>query len=54
MDKLNNINEIMEVIKESDALKDHWRNYQTKFNYAEDVSYEDTMQVLEEIIKETI
>ena len=50
MDKLNNIDEIMEVIKESDALKEHWKNYQSKFSYAEDISYEDTMRVLEEII----
>ena len=50
IDKLNNIDEIMEVIKESDALKEHWKNYQSKFSYAEDISYEDTMRVLEEII----
>lgn len=49
-DKLNNIDEIMEVIKDSDALKEHWKNYQSKFSYAEDISYEDTMKVLEEII----
>ncbi len=49
MDKLNNIDEIMEVIKESEALKKHWKNYQSKFSYAEDISYEDTMKVLEEI-----
>ena len=49
MDKLNNIDEIMEVIKESDVLKEHWKNYQSKFSYAEDISYEDTMNVLEEI-----
>lgn len=49
-DKLNNIDEIMEVIKDSDALKEHWKNYQSKFSYAEDISYEDTMRVLEEII----
>lgn len=47
---MNNIDEIMEVIKESDALKEHWKNYQSKFSYAEDISYEDTMKVLEEII----
>ena len=51
MDKLKNIDEIMEVIKESDALKGHWKNYQSKFSYAEDISYEDTMKVLEEIKK---
>ena len=51
MDKLNNIGEIMEVIKESDVLKEHWKNYQSKFSYAEDISYEDTMKVLEEIVR---
>ena len=49
MNKFNNIDEIMEVIKENDVLKGHWRNYQVKFSYAEDISYEDTIEVLEEI-----
>ena len=49
-DKFDNIDEIMEVIKDSDALKEHWKNYQSKFGYAEDISYEDTMKVLEEIV----
>ena len=49
IDKLNNIDEIMEVIKNSEALKEHWKNYQSKFSYAEEISYEDTMRVLKEI-----
>ena len=49
IDKLNNIDEIMEVIKESDVLKEHWKNYKSKFSYAEDINYEDTIRVLEEI-----
>lgn len=51
IDKLNNIYEIMEVIKESDVLKEHWKNYQSKYSYAEDISYEDIIEVLESIIK---
>ncbi len=51
IDKLNNINEIMEVIKESDTLRSHWKNYQSKFSYAEDITYEDTINVLERIIE---
>lgn len=39
----------MEVIKESDALKEHWKNYQSKFSYVDDIGYEDTIDVLEEI-----
>lgn len=42
----------MGVIKESDALKEHWKNYQSKFSYAEDISYEDTIEVLEKITNE--
>ena len=51
MDKLNNINEIIEVVKESEILKEHWRNYKSKFSYAEDISYEETIEVLERIIE---
>lgn len=51
MNKLNNIDEIMEVIKESAVLKEHWENYQRKFSYAEEISYEDTVTVLEDIIR---
>lgn len=54
MDNLKKIEEIMVVIKNSDILKEHWKNYQSKFSYAEDISYEDTMRVLEEIEKISI
>lgn len=50
MHNLESINEIMRVIEDSDVLKEHWKNYQSKFSYAKDISYEDTMEVLEEII----
>ena len=52
-DKFDNMDEIMEVIKDSEALKEHWKNYQSKFSYAEDISYKDTVKVLKEIIKNT-
>ena len=48
-ENLDNIDEIIDVIKESDILQEHWKNYQSKFSYAEEISYEDTMKVLEEI-----
>ncbi|MCI9247266.1 MAG: nucleotidyl transferase AbiEii/AbiGii toxin family protein [Clostridia bacterium] len=47
--KLNDINEIMEAIEKNDSLKEHWKNYQSKFSYAKDISYEDTIDVLEKI-----
>ena len=28
-DKFDNMDEIMEVIKDSEALKEHWKNYQS-------------------------
>lgn len=49
VNKLNDINEIMEAIEKSDSLKEHWKNYQSKFSYAKDISYEDTIDVLEKI-----
>jgi hypothetical protein len=51
IDKLDNIDEIMKVIKESEILKEHWKNYQSKFSYAEDISYDDTIKVLEKIVR---
>ncbi len=51
IDKLNNIDEIMENIKDSNSLKEYWKNYKEKFSYAEDISYEDTVRALEEIVK---
>lgn len=51
MHNLEDIDEIMGVIKDSNALKEHWKNYQSKFSYAEDISYEDTIRVLEEMAK---
>lgn len=51
MHNLENIDEIIEVIKESDILKEHWKNYQSKFSYAEDISYEETVKVLIDIVK---
>ncbi len=50
IEKLNNIDEIMEVIKDSEVLKEHWKNYQSKFSYAEDISYENTVKVLKKIV----
>ena len=49
IDNLKNIDEIVEAIKESKTLKEHWKNYQSKFSYAEDISYENTIHALEEI-----
>lgn len=49
-DKLDNIDEIMIAIRDSEVLKMHWQNYQSKFAYAEDIDYKDTIKVIIEII----
>lgn len=48
-DKLNNIEEIIQAIRDSEALKNHWNNYQFKFTYAEAISYEDTIRIIQAI-----
>lgn len=49
-DKLNNIEEIIQAIRDSEVLKNHWNNYQSKFTYAEDISYEDTIKIIRAIV----
>ena len=49
-DKLNNIEEIIQAIRDSEVLKNHWNNYQSKFTYAEDISYEDTIKIIRAIL----
>lgn len=39
------------TIKNSDVLKLRWKNYQRKYKYAEDVTYEDIINILEEVVK---
>ena len=49
-DKLNNIEEIMQAIRDDEGLKSHWNNYQSKYTYAEDISYEDTIRIIQAIV----
>lgn len=46
---LEKINEQIQSIENSEELKEIWENYQNKFSYAEDISYEDTIKVIKEI-----
>ena len=48
---LENIEKCMSEIENSEDLKEIWKNYQNKFSYAEDVSYQDTINAIKEFIK---
>ena len=41
----------MYEFENSEDLKEIWKNYQNKFSYAEDVSYQDTINAIKEFIK---
>ena len=46
---LEKINEQIQSIENSKELKEIWTNYQSKFSYAGDISYEDTIIVIKDI-----
>ena len=48
---LENIEKYMSEIENSEDLKEIWKNYQNKFSYAEDISYQDTINAIKEFIK---
>ncbi|MFV0528956.1 MAG: nucleotidyl transferase AbiEii/AbiGii toxin family protein [Lachnospiraceae bacterium] len=39
---LNNYQDILEAIQNSEIMQNHWRRYQKDFEYANDISFEDT------------
>lgn len=47
---ISDINEIMTQISSNPALKNMWGKYQKKFTYAANISYENIMNVLYEIV----
>lgn len=48
---LENINKQIFEIENSDDLKEIWNNYQKKFTYANDISFQDTIGAIKEIVK---
>lgn len=46
---LENIDSQINEIENSDDLKEIWNNYQNKFSYANDISFQDTIDVIKEI-----
>lgn len=46
---LSNLQKSISDIETSDDLKELWENYQNKFSYAEDISYDDIMKAIKKI-----
>lgn len=49
---LNNYSEIIHMIRNSNQLRDHWEKYRKEFEYARDISFDDTCDSLEAIMKQ--
>jgi len=48
---LENMDKQLDDIENSEDLKEIWSNYQNKFPYAKDISYEETIRAIKEIAK---
>ena len=48
---LANVKSIIELIAVNEDLKQMWAKYQRKFAYAKDISYEDTIVVLRDLMQ---
>ncbi len=42
--------EIMATVEKSEIMKKHWLDYQTQFDYASDIQYEDVCRTIKEIL----
>ena len=51
-DQINDFASTMEVISESADLQKMWKNYQSQFSYAKDISFKDTCDAIKELISE--
>jgi len=47
-----NSSEALDIIKNSEALKERWNKYQKNFDYAEGIEFEDIMDCLEIMIEQ--
>lgn len=46
-----NIEEVVAILKDSEIIKNRWNLYKKKYEYANDIDYEEIMKCVEEIIK---
>ena len=50
-DYTGNIEEVVAILKDSEIIKNRWNLYKKKYEYANDIDYEEIMKCVEEIIK---
>ena len=50
VEQISDVEGILKQISESNVLKDMWMKYQKKFAYANDISYENVLEVLRKIV----
>lgn len=46
-----NIEEVVAILKDSEIIKNRWNLYKKKYEYANDIDYEEIMKCVEEIVK---
>lgn len=46
-----NIEEAIAILKDSEIIKSRWDSYKKKYDYANDIDYDEIMQSIEEIVK---
>ena len=51
LDYINNSNEYLELIINDTRLKSLWKSYQTNYEYAKDITFEDTINAIKQIIE---
>ena len=49
-----NIEEAIAILKDSEIIKNRWDFYKKKYEYANDIDYDEIMKCIEEIVKEIV
>ena len=49
-----NIEEAITILKDSKIIKNLWDSYKKKYEYANDIDYDEIMKCIEEIVKVTV
>lgn len=53
-DYTGNIEEVVAILKDSEIIKNRWDSYKKKYEYANDIDYEEIMKCIAEIVKEIV
>jgi predicted nucleotidyltransferase component of viral defense system len=53
IEKIKNVSEILRAIKENPMMKQQWEKYRNEYQYARNITFEDTVNVLIELMKQS-